>query len=164
MEYKHLSNERKEYIDNLAEKLRQDYCSNSKIDFQRIAEDNDITLVKTTKIMAELAVRTNGKNYVFIGNMAIPSVKKFATAHGLGHRILNHTSDIPVDIKEDEANYFAEKLTDIKNNKKYGKLSDIEAIFDVLMHPIKCSRYVHHAGEDAIKLITRLEAKAQEEK
>lgn len=160
MRYKNLTNERKEYIDNITEKLRCDYSSNSQINFQELAKDHDIALLKTNKIVAEVAVRKNGKDYVFIGNHLIPYIEEFETAHGIGHRILKHSCAVPIKIKEDEANYFAEKLAGInKNKKKYVASSIFNAFYDILMHPLKSSKYAMHlVKKDIEKIIDELEA------
>jgi len=159
MKYKHLANERKEYIDILAEKLRQDYCSNLKVDFQSLAKDNNINLLKTGKIIGGLAVRCNGKDYAFIGAYSKPYTEEYLTAHEIGHRILKHSYDITENIKENEADYFAERIIGkgINNMQLY-----FEMFCEVLRHPIKSSKYSTRLMEREVEaLIDELEAKTQ---
>jgi len=164
MKYKKLTDERKEYIDSLAEKLRQNYYSNSKIDFQSLVKDKDIAFLKTEKMIGAMAVGAmingNEKNYIFIGSYyASPSVEEFDKFHEVGHILLKHTRSLSGRAREREANYFAEKIT--------GKRSIVNEYLDafqqVLMHPIKAAQFATHSMKNFfMESISELEAKAQE--
>ena len=50
MEYQHLTQERREYIDELVGTLKQKYSTDSGIDFESMARDYDINFYQATAI------------------------------------------------------------------------------------------------------------------
>lgn len=154
--YRHLTDERRRYIDDLSEQLRSSYLTDYGIDFQKMALDLGINFVVTDKLGGEWAIRRNLRNYVLTPKYFITDVNRYAIAHGFGHTILQHSKDISEEVKEDEANYFAEKLTGITNTN-VDILLFFECILQILRHPIRSFKYAcNKDGGDIDRLIEDL--------
>lgn len=115
--YGNLSEERIKQIEDLANKLRANYFTGSVRGLDALAKDQGITIIDTDKVLGFRRVRTekNGeknKAYIVRRKGSFQKVMRYATAHEIGHELLNHDSE-PYELKEEEAHYFAEKLTDI---------------------------------------------------
>jgi hypothetical protein len=165
MVYKHLTDERKEHIDKVVKSLKSKYSTASGIDFQSLARDLDIKFLVTGKLAAGVRVESDGRNYVLVAKRFMPSVRKYSASHEFGHAILRHGSSPPIESKEqDEANYFAERLTGI-SFRRYSWLLPLDLFLFALAHPFTAMNYVINLSKgnlltgDAKKLIIELGCK-----
>ena len=159
MVYKYLSGRSKRYINDVVEELRQKYVTKYGIDFHLFAKDKGIIFLETDKVGGEISIRINERDYVFVPKYFTPSFTEYMIAHGFGHRVLQHFLHfVPKMIEEDEADYFAERLTGI-SKCKIDILSTLETICSVLRRPVKLFKYEFGlARRDLDKLITKIDS------
>jgi len=142
MAYKHLTDERKGCIDKTIEKLRSNYSNDSGINFKSLSQSLNIPILETNKVAGELSVNKDDRNYVFVRNYINSSLKKYLIAHGLGHAILeHHQRNISYKVMEQEADYFAEKLVNVKKFKQI-LLIIPDAILYFVRHPMRVLDYL----------------------
>jgi len=121
MEYKHLTQERREYIDDLVGRLKQKYTTGSEIDFEFMARDHGIIHLKSDKNIIPVAYMWRHPKWPYVepakkfvvtnDSERFSDALNWGIAHEYGHHILKDLSSGHA-IAEDEANYFADNLTD----------------------------------------------------
>jgi len=140
--YRHITDERKEYIEGITKKLRSEYPSSPGIDFNLLANGLDTVFLKTGKIGGSYAARISGTDYVVKAKGFISRAEAYETAHEFGHVVLHNLENkLSVTAEEDEADYFAEKLTGIGSSLKDRMLINLDASLRILRHPVKMFRY-----------------------
>ena len=109
------------FIDEQAIHLIMCYGSHQAVDYDRLAYDQSITVVKSLDIIVpacqSIPYGTAFEHYVFLpSHLSPPSLEEYFRAHEYGHILLGHTThmgkrNLPREQKEEEAAYFAERLT-----------------------------------------------------
>lgn len=132
--YGNLSEKRKEDIDKIVNALKSDYFTGDVKSLDALAKAKGITVIDTDKIMGFWRLRkekqgAENKAYIVRRKGAFQEVTRYATAHELGHELLNHDQE-PDEIKEEQAHYFAEKLTGL-NFFNWYLLEKLNFIIDI---------------------------------
>jgi Zn-dependent peptidase ImmA (M78 family) len=141
--YKHLTPRKKERIDKLVDLLNIFYPSDNGLDFRAICKDLRIHYLETKKITIPVASQRGNSYYIFIPKKVSPKIKKHGEAHELGHVLLHFIPNNKLNKKvwEDEANYFAERITGI-TPKKVFLLGLVESLTIMISSPIITSKEV----------------------
>ena len=135
------------HIDNLVEKLKQEYTSETEINWSKLAKDKNIGFLIDKRVIVPFSFpNPNFPQFVFTS----PSISKkecsYNKAHEFGHVLLNSYS-------EEEADYFANKILGYKA-PRIAPLIDMTYKF--FRHPINCLLLIFRGDKYMFKLGDKL--------
>ncbi|MEK6936046.1 MAG: hypothetical protein AABW67_04605 [Nanoarchaeota archaeon] len=139
------------HIDNLVEKLKQEYTLGTEINWNNLAKDKNIGFLVDKRVIIPFSFpNPNFPQFVFTSPSIFKKEHFYNIAHEFGHVLLNSYS-------EEEADYFANKILGYKA-PQIAPLIDMTYKF--FRHPVNClslifgrDKYMFKFGDKLIKEI-----------
>lgn len=104
---------KKREIEALAEVVRKNYLESRQINWERLADDNNIFYFIDSRFFVPIAIATDTYRLVAVSPLKRANYGMDLTAHEFGHVLLDHLnpkSSLSETIKEEEATHFAYAL------------------------------------------------------
>jgi|SRR3989344_3437050 len=148
---------RKKSIDDLVNELKSKYDTKSLGGLRQLSKYLGISVIESNKPITCFAVWDDKKEqkYIFLKkDNYFKNLKLNNLAHELGHCLLHYRKDYPYlsstkDEKEDEANYFAERLL----NKATLEIEEqLNVFYSIITKPLDSFKYAFFNKRDDLKI------------